>query len=158
MYGITLKMPALTCSSVFSLYTGPTKVLTNTTTTFRNGTAILSGKEKNHVAGLELKETMMLCGRDAQKTHTKNIAVFFHLLTWKSVSSGKFNMVTTDDWVGAEFPAGRVDNDAAGNRTKAVRIGKELRQTDERENNRNVDMQGEEIQAPCSRGGVLFTC
>jgi hypothetical protein len=53
-------------------------VLTNSTTTFTDGTAIVSGREKNQVAGLELKKTMVLCGRAAQRTHIKNIAVFFH--------------------------------------------------------------------------------
>jgi hypothetical protein len=49
------------------------------------------------VASLELKETRVLCGRDAQnKTHTKNIAVFVHPLRQIKVSSGKFNIVTTE--------------------------------------------------------------
>ncbi len=64
--------------TLVSLYSGPIKVLTNSTTTFTDGTAIVSGRDKNQVAGLELKETMVLCGRAAQKTHIKNIAVFFH--------------------------------------------------------------------------------
>ncbi len=45
---------------------------------FHGRTAIVSGRDKNQVAGLELKETMVLCGRAAQRTHIKNIAVFFH--------------------------------------------------------------------------------
>jgi predicted nucleic acid-binding Zn-ribbon protein len=51
------------------------------------------------VAGLELKETMILCGRAAQTTHIKSIAVFFHLMEQIEVASGKFNKVTTE----AEF-------------------------------------------------------
>ncbi len=54
---------------------------------------------KNQVAGLELKETMVLCGRAAQTTHIKSIAVFFHPMEQIEVASGKFNMVTTE----AEF-------------------------------------------------------
>jgi hypothetical protein len=56
-------------------------------------------KKKNQVAGLELKETMVLCGRAAQKTHIKNIAVFFHPMEQIQVASGKFGLVTAE----AEF-------------------------------------------------------
>jgi hypothetical protein len=38
---------------------------------------------------------MILCGRAAQTTHIKNIAVFFHPMEQIEVASGKFNMVTT---------------------------------------------------------------
>ena len=55
--------------------------------------------KKSQVAGLELKETMILCGRAAQTTHIKSIAVFFHPMEQIEVASGKFNMVTTE----AEF-------------------------------------------------------
>jgi hypothetical protein len=77
----------------------PVKVITNSTATFSDGTTILSGRDKNQVAGLELKETMMLCGRAAQTTHIKSIAVFFHPMEQIEVGSGKFNMMTTE----AEF-------------------------------------------------------
>ncbi len=46
-----------------------------------------------------MKETMILCGRAAQTTHIKSIAVFFHPMEQIEVASGKFNMVTTE----AEF-------------------------------------------------------
>ncbi len=85
--------------TLVSLYTGPIKVLTNSTTTFTDGTAIVSGRDKNQVAGLELKETMVLCGRAVQRTHIKNIAVFFHPLEQIQVASGRFSMVTEE----AEF-------------------------------------------------------
>ncbi len=49
-------------------------MLTNSTTTFTDGTAIVSGRDKNQLASLELKETMVLCGRAAQRTHIKNIS------------------------------------------------------------------------------------
>jgi hypothetical protein len=58
-----------------SLYRGRIKVLTNSIASFTDGTAILSGRDKNQVAGLELKETMILCERAAQTTHIKSIAV-----------------------------------------------------------------------------------
>jgi hypothetical protein len=76
-------------------------VLTNSTATFSDGTAIVSGRDKNQVAGQELKETMIkiLCGQAAQTTHIENIAVFFHPMEQIEVASGKFNMVTTE----AEF-------------------------------------------------------
>ncbi len=63
-------------------------MVTNSTAYFMDGTAIVAGRDKNQVAGLELKETMMLCGRAAQ-THMEQ----------SEVASGKFNMVTTE----AEF-------------------------------------------------------
>ncbi len=69
-------------------------MLTNSTASFTDGTAIMSGRDKNQVAGLELKETMILCRRAAQTTHIKNIAVFFHPMEQIKVVSGKFNMVT----------------------------------------------------------------
>ncbi len=59
----------------------------------------MSGGDKNQVAGMELKETMILCGRVAQTTHIKNIAVFFHPMEQIEVASGKFSVVTTE----AEF-------------------------------------------------------
>jgi hypothetical protein len=48
------------------------------------------------VAGLELKETIVLCGRAAQKTHIKNIAVFFHPMEQIQVASGEFGLVTAE--------------------------------------------------------------
>ncbi len=60
-------------------------MVTNSTASFTDGTAIVAGRDKNQVAGLELKETMMLCGRAAQ-THMEQ----------NEVASGKFNMVTTE--------------------------------------------------------------
>jgi hypothetical protein len=71
-------------------------VLTNSTASFTDGTAIVAGRDKNQVAGLELKETMILCGRAAQTTHIKSIALFFHPMEQIEVAS---DMVTTE----AEF-------------------------------------------------------
>ncbi len=85
--------------TLVSLYRGRIKVLTNSTASFTDGTAIVAGRDKNQVAGLELKETMILCGRAAQTTHIKSIAVFFHPIEQIKVASGKFNMVTSE----AEF-------------------------------------------------------
>ncbi len=85
--------------TLVSLYRGRIKVLTNSTASFTDATAIVAGGDKNQVAGLELKETMILCGRVAQTTHIKSIAVFFHPMEQIEVASGKFNMVTTE----AEF-------------------------------------------------------
>jgi hypothetical protein len=48
--------------TLVSLYRGSIKVLTNSTATYTDSTAIVAGREKNQVAGLELKETMILCG------------------------------------------------------------------------------------------------
>ncbi len=64
--------------TLVSLNRGRIKVLTNSTASFTDGTAIVAGRDKNQVVGLELKETMILCGRAAQTTHIKSIAVFFH--------------------------------------------------------------------------------
>ncbi|MFN9907451.1 MAG: hypothetical protein ACK56F_15240, partial [bacterium] len=77
--------------TLVSLYRGRIKVLTNSTSSFTDGTAIVSGRDKTQVAGLELKETMILCGRAAQTTHIKSIAVFFHPMEQIEVASGKFN-------------------------------------------------------------------
>ncbi len=52
-------------------------MLTNSTLTFTDGTEILLVRDKSQVDGLELKETMVLCGQAAQRTHIKNIVVFF---------------------------------------------------------------------------------
>ncbi len=48
--------------TLVSLYRGRIKVLTNSTASSTDGTAIVAGRDKNQVAGLELKETMILCG------------------------------------------------------------------------------------------------
>ncbi|MFN9910913.1 MAG: hypothetical protein ACK56F_33215, partial [bacterium] len=45
--------------TLVSLYSGRIKVLTNSTSSFTDGTAIVSGRDKTQVAGLELKETMI---------------------------------------------------------------------------------------------------
>jgi hypothetical protein len=86
-------MPAPT---LVSLYRGRIKVLNNSTATFSDGTAIEVGRDKNQVAGLELKETMIRCRRAAQTMHIKRIAMFFHPMEQIEVTSGKFNMVTTE--------------------------------------------------------------
>ncbi len=82
--------------TLVSLYRGRIKVLTNSTATFTDGTAIMSERDKSQVAGLELKETMILLGQAAQTTHIKNIAVFFHPIEQIEVALGKFSMVTTE--------------------------------------------------------------
>jgi hypothetical protein len=64
-----------------SLYRGRIKVLTNSMAIFTDSTAIVSERDKNQVAELKLKETMILCGRAAKTTHIKNIAVFSTLLS-----------------------------------------------------------------------------
>jgi hypothetical protein len=71
-----------------SLYRGWIKVLTNSKASFTDGTAIMAGRDKNQVAALELKETMILCGRAAKKTHIKSIAVFFHPIEQIEVEFG----------------------------------------------------------------------
>jgi hypothetical protein len=85
--------------TLVSLYRGRIKVLTNSTASFTDGTAIVGRRDKNQVAGLELKETMILCGREAQTTHIKSIALFFHPMEQIEVATGEFNMVLTE----AEF-------------------------------------------------------
>ncbi len=62
---------------------------------------------------------MILCGRAAQTTHIKNIAVFFHPMEHIEVVSGKFNMVTMEAEFtrlasGVELLAGQKDYDTAG--------------------------------------------
>jgi hypothetical protein len=64
--------------TIVKLYSTPIKVLTNTSATFNGRLAIVEGRDKNQVAGLEITETFLLCGRAAQKTHIRNTVVFFH--------------------------------------------------------------------------------
>jgi hypothetical protein len=78
MFGTTPRMPVL--------YRGRIKVLTKTMDTFTDGTAIMSGMDKNQVAGLELKETL-ICVGERHRGRTSR------------TGSGKFNLVTTE----AEF-------------------------------------------------------
>jgi hypothetical protein len=82
--------------TIVKLYSGPIKVLTNTSSTFNGGLAIVEGRDKNQVAGLELTETFLLCGRAAQKTLIRNIVVFFHPMSQIQVASGKFDAATTE--------------------------------------------------------------
>jgi hypothetical protein len=63
---------------------------------------------------IPLKETMILCGRAAQTTHIKNIAVFFY-----PMEQIEFNMVTMEAEftrleLGVELLAGQSDYDTAG--------------------------------------------
>ncbi len=81
--------------TIVKLYSGPIKVLTNTSSTFNGELAIVEGRDKNQVAGLELTETFLLCGRATQKTHIRNIVVFFHPMSQIQVASGKFDAATT---------------------------------------------------------------
>ncbi len=46
--------------TLVNLYRGRFKVLTNSTATFTDVIAIVSGRDKNQVAGLKLKETIIL--------------------------------------------------------------------------------------------------
>jgi hypothetical protein len=71
--------------TIVKLYLGPIKVLTNTSATF-NG--VLEGRDKNQVAGLELTETFLLCGRAAHN--------IFHPLSQIQVASEKFGTATTE--------------------------------------------------------------
>ena len=80
--------------SIVQLYLGDVKVLTNSTASFSGGLAIVEGSEKDQVAGLELTESFVLCGRAAQRTHIKNIVIFFHPMTGMQVASGKFSTAT----------------------------------------------------------------
>ncbi len=50
--------------TLVSLYRGPIKVLTNSTASFTDGTAIVSGRDKSQVAGLELKDTVWMSSTD----------------------------------------------------------------------------------------------
>jgi hypothetical protein len=75
--------------TLVSLYRGHIKVLTNSTTSFMDGTAIVSGRDKNQVAVLELKETMVLCGRHRQHTSRALLcsSTPWSRLRWRPASS-----------------------------------------------------------------------
>jgi hypothetical protein len=73
---------------------GSIKVLSNSSTSYVGGLAIVEGSEKDQVAGLELTESFLLCGRAAMRTHIKNIVIFIHLMSGIQVASGKFSTAT----------------------------------------------------------------
>ncbi len=54
----------------------------------------MEGSEKDQVAGLELTESFLLCGRAVMRTHIKNMVIFFHSMSGKQVASGKFSTAT----------------------------------------------------------------
>jgi hypothetical protein len=76
------------------LYLGSIKVLSNSSTSYIGGLAIVEGSEKDQVASLELTESFLLCGRAAMQTHIKNIVIFFHPMSGIQVASGKFSTAT----------------------------------------------------------------
>jgi hypothetical protein len=80
--------------SIVQLYLGSIKVLSNSSTSYMGGLAIMEGSEKDQVAGLELTESFLLCGRAAMCTHIKNIVIFFHPMSGIQVASGKFSTAT----------------------------------------------------------------
>jgi hypothetical protein len=108
-----------------NLYRGRIKVLTNSTATFTDGTAIVSRRDKNHVAGLELKETMILCRRAVQTTHIKNIVVFFHPMEQIEMASGGHGGRVHQVGIVAELLAGQVNHDAAGDNSPSE--GRDMR-------------------------------
>jgi hypothetical protein len=82
--------------SIVQLYLGNVKVLSNSSTSYVGGLAIVEGRERDQVAGLELTESLVLCSRAAMRTHIKNIVVFFHTMSGMQVSLGKFSTATGD--------------------------------------------------------------
>ncbi len=66
-------------------------MLSNSSTSYVGGLAIVEGSEKDQVAGLELTESFLLCGRAAMRTNIKNIVIFFHPMSGIQVASGKFS-------------------------------------------------------------------
>ncbi len=67
--------------SIVQLYYGEVKVLTGLPEdgpeTFVGGLVIVEGRNKDQVAGLEITENLVMCGRAGVRTHIKNIIVFF---------------------------------------------------------------------------------
>ena len=80
--------------SIVQLYLGDIKVLSYSSSSYVGGLAIVEGSEKDQVAGLELTESFLLCGRAAMRTHIKNIVIFFHPMAGMQVASGKFSTAT----------------------------------------------------------------
>jgi hypothetical protein len=80
--------------SIVQLYLGSIKVLSNSSTSYAGWLAIVEGSEKDQVAGLELTEPFLLCGRAAMLTHVKNIIVPFHAMSGMQVALGKFSPAT----------------------------------------------------------------
>jgi hypothetical protein len=73
--------------SIVQMYLGNVKVLMNTSTSFVGGLAIVKGSKKDQVAGLELTNTFLLCGR----AHIMNIVICFHPMPGMKVAAGKFS-------------------------------------------------------------------
>jgi hypothetical protein len=80
--------------SIVQLYLGSIKVLSNSSTSYAEGLAIVEGSEKDWGAGLELTESFLLFGKVAMRTHIKNILVIFHSMSGMQVTSGKFSTST----------------------------------------------------------------
>ncbi len=99
-------------ATLVSLYRGPTKVLTNSLTIWQSSRcpAIVLRKDKNQVAGLEMKDTMFLWGWAAQKTHNKNIAVE----QIREVQFGDHQSGVHPSGVWAEFLTGQGNYEVAG--------------------------------------------
>ncbi len=57
---------------------------------YEGSTAVVEHHDKDHVAGLELAESFILCGHQAFKTHIKNIAVYIHKDDRMEVAQGQF--------------------------------------------------------------------
>jgi hypothetical protein len=45
---------------------------------YAGGLANVEDSKRDQVAGLELFESFLLCGKTAMRTHIKNIMIFFH--------------------------------------------------------------------------------
>jgi len=72
------------------------KVLTNASASLV-GLVIVDRPKKVQVAGLELTETYVLCGRHAAKTHIRKIIVFIHPATKGiKVASGHFGIAVLE--------------------------------------------------------------
>jgi hypothetical protein len=64
--------------TIVRLYRGMMKVYVNKSGVYEGSTAVVEDHDKDQAAGLELAESFILCGRQAFKTHIKNIAVLVH--------------------------------------------------------------------------------
>ncbi len=67
------------------------KAYGNQTNTYEGSTVVVEHQDKDQAAGLELAESIILCGHQAFKTHIKNIAVFIHKDDRMEVAQGRFN-------------------------------------------------------------------
>jgi hypothetical protein len=77
--------------TIVRLYRGMMKAYVNQSNTYEGSTVVVEHQHKDQAAGLELAESVILCGHQAFKIHIKSIAVFIHKDDRMEVAQGHFS-------------------------------------------------------------------